>query len=98
MKGFSRNLQILGVVQYPSVFTKPEMRYAMSVLSRHRTKWGKRHFLILLKSLEYGFHTRSREIIYLGFLAKEELNVLIAYAIGGGEGGWEGREKGLGLG
>jgi hypothetical protein len=71
---------LLGVVQYPSAFTKPEMRYAMSVLSRHRAKWGKRHFLILLKSLEYGFHTRSRGIIYLGFLAKEELNVLIAYA------------------
>jgi hypothetical protein len=29
---------LLGVVQYPSAFTKPEMRYAMSVLSRHRTK------------------------------------------------------------
>jgi hypothetical protein len=71
---------LLGVVQYPSAFTKPEMRYAMSVLSRHRTKWGKRHFIILLKSLEYGYHTRSRGIIYLGFLAKEDLNVLIAYA------------------
>jgi hypothetical protein len=71
---------LLGVVQYPSAFTKPEMRYAMSVLSRHRTKWGKRHFMILLKSLEYGFYTRRRGIIYLGFLAKEELNVLIAYA------------------
>jgi hypothetical protein len=33
---------LLGVVQYPSAFTKPEMRYAMSVLSRHRTRWGKR--------------------------------------------------------
>jgi hypothetical protein len=71
---------LLGVIQYPSAFTKPEMRYAMSVLSRHRTKWGKRHFIILLKCLEYGFHTRSRGIIYLGFLAKEELNVLVAYA------------------
>jgi hypothetical protein len=71
---------LLGVVQYPSAFTKPEMRYAMSVLSRHRTKWGKRHFMILLKSLEYGFHTRSKGIIYLGFLPKEELNVLVAYA------------------
>jgi hypothetical protein len=39
---------LLGVVQYPSTFSKPEMRYAMSVLSRHRTRWGKRHFLILL--------------------------------------------------
>jgi hypothetical protein len=55
---------LLGVIQYPSAFTKPEMRYAMSVLSRHRTKWGKRHFLILLKSLEYGYSTRGRGIIY----------------------------------
>ena len=71
---------LLGVVQYPSAFTKPEMRYAMSVLSRHRTKWGKRHFIILLKSLEYGFCTRKRGIIYLGFLDKEDLNILVAYA------------------
>jgi hypothetical protein len=71
---------LLGVVQYPSAFTKPEMRYSMSVLSRHRTKWGKRHFLILLKSLEYGFSTRGRGIIYLGGLNKEDLNVLVAYA------------------
>ncbi len=40
---------LLEVVQYTSVFTKPEMRYAMSVLSRHRTKWGRKHFVILLK-------------------------------------------------
>ena len=71
---------LLGVIQYPSAFTKPEMRYAMSVLSRHRTKWSKRHFLILLKSLEYGYHTRSKGIIYLGFLKEDELNVLVAYA------------------
>ena len=43
---------VLGVVQYPSNFTKLEMRYSMSVLSRHRTKWGIRHFKILLKALE----------------------------------------------
>ncbi len=44
---------LLGVVQYPSAFTKPEMRYAMSILSRHRTKWGKKHFgILLLKCLE----------------------------------------------
>jgi hypothetical protein len=30
--------------------------------------------------LEYGFHTRNKGIIYLGFLEKEELNVLVAYA------------------
>jgi hypothetical protein len=71
---------LLGVVQYPSAFTKPEMRYAMSVLSRHRTKWGKRHFVVLLKSLEYGYSTRLKGIIYLGFLESRELNLLIAYA------------------
>jgi hypothetical protein len=71
---------LLGVVQYPSAFTKPEMRYAMSVLSRHRTKWGRRHFVALLKSLEYGYSTRKQGIIYLGFLESRELNLLIAYA------------------
>jgi hypothetical protein len=71
---------LLGVVQYPSSFTKPEMRYAMSVLSRHRTRWGKKHFVILLKSLEYGYDTRDKGIIYLGFLEKKDLNILVAYA------------------
>jgi hypothetical protein len=71
---------LLGVVQYPSAFTKPEMRYAMSVLSRHRTKWGKRHFDILIKSLEYGYHSRRKGIIYSGNLREEDLNVLTAFA------------------
>jgi hypothetical protein len=71
---------LLGVVQYPSSFTKPEMRFAMSVLSRHRTKWGKKHFVALLKSLEYGYCTRTKGIIYTGSLSKEDLNILIAYA------------------
>ena len=71
---------LLGVVQYPSAFTKPEMRYCMSVLSRHRTKWGKRHFVILLKTLEYGFSTKDRGITYLGCLSNEDLNKLVAYA------------------
>jgi hypothetical protein len=71
---------LLGVVQYPSAFSKPEMRYAMSVLSRHRTKWGKKHFEILLKSLEYGYSTRNKGIIYSGSLEEKDLNVLIAYA------------------
>ncbi len=71
---------LLGVVQYPSAFTKPEMRYAMSVLSRHRTRWGKIHFVILLKSLEYGYYTRERGIIYLGCLDQSNLNILLAYA------------------
>jgi hypothetical protein len=71
---------LLGVIQYPSAFTKPEMRYAMSVLSRHRTKWGKKHFIALIKSLEYGYSTRGKGIIYLGCLDPKELNILVAYA------------------
>jgi hypothetical protein len=71
---------LLGVVQYPSAFTKPEMRYAMSVLSRHRTRWGRKHFVILLKCLEYGYSTRDKGIIYLGFLDEKDLNHLVAYA------------------
>ena len=71
---------MLGVIQYPSAFTKPEMRYAMSVLSRHRTKWGKKHFLVLIKSLEYGFHSRKQGILYSGNLGSEHLNILKAFA------------------
>jgi hypothetical protein len=33
-------------VQYPSNYTKLEMKYAMSILSRHRTKWGLNHFRV----------------------------------------------------
>ncbi len=50
---------LLGVVQYPSNYTKLEMKYAMSILSRHRTKWGLNHFKILIKALEYGWSTRK---------------------------------------
>ncbi len=50
---------LLGVVQYPSNFTKVEMKYAMSVLSRSRAKWGVAHFRVLLKALEYGYTTRK---------------------------------------
>ncbi len=44
---------LLGVCQYPSAYTRLEMRYAMSILSRFRTKWGKKHFEVLVKTLEY---------------------------------------------
>jgi hypothetical protein len=71
---------VLGVVQYPSNFTKMEMRYAMSVLSRHRTKWGVVHFKVLLKSLEYGWSTRAMGVKYKSNLDPKDRNVLIAYA------------------
>jgi hypothetical protein len=55
---------LLGMVQYPSNYTKLEMKYAMSILSRHRTKWGVNHFRILMKSLEYGWSARKMGICW----------------------------------
>ena len=71
---------VLGVVQYPSNYTKLEMKYAMSILSRHRTKWGLNHFRILLKSLEYGWSTRKMGLKYNGNAEAKERNLLMAYA------------------
>lgn len=36
--------------------------------------------MVLLKSLEYGYSTKDKGIIYLGFLSEKELNRLVAYA------------------
>jgi hypothetical protein len=71
---------LLGVCQYPSAYTRLEMRYAMSVLSRWRTKWGKAHFAILVKCLEYGYETRKMGLKYGGVLTKEKTNILEGYA------------------
>jgi hypothetical protein len=71
---------LLGVIQYPSSFTKLEMRYAMSVLSRHRTKLGLEHFKILIKALEYGFSTKHLGLKYNGNLPDDEKNVLVGFA------------------
>jgi hypothetical protein len=71
---------ILGVVQYPSNYTKLEMKYAMSVLSRHRTKWGINHFKVLLKALEYGWSTRKLGLKYSGRNESKDKNVLTGYA------------------
>jgi hypothetical protein len=71
---------VLGVVQYPSNYTKLEMKYAMSVLSRHRTKWGINHLKILMKSLEYGWSTRKMGLKYSGHESDSEKNILKAYA------------------
>jgi hypothetical protein len=74
---------LLGVCQYPSAFTRLEMRFAMSVLSRHRTKWGINHFMILIKALEYGFTTRKMGLRYNANIPKEEANVLSGYGDSG---------------
>jgi hypothetical protein len=70
---------LLGVCQYPSAYTRLEMRYAMSILSRFRTKWGRKHFEILVKTLEYGYATRTMGL-NCGNLAYEKTNVLEGYA------------------
>ncbi len=72
----------LGVCQYPSAYsyTRLEMRYAMSVLSRWRTKWGKVHFGILVKALEYGYETRKMGLRYGGALDEDKINVVVGYA------------------
>ncbi len=57
---------LLGICQYPSAYTCLEMRYAMSILSRFRTKWGKKHFETLIKTLEYGYATRMMGLKYDG--------------------------------
>ena len=71
---------LLGVCQYPSAYTRLEMRYAMSVLSRWRTKWGKVHFAILVKVLEYGYETRRMGLRYGGNIDTNKVNVIEGYA------------------
>ena len=59
------------------------MRYAMFVLSRHRTKWGENHFKILVKALEYGYSTRKMGLKYSANLPTKEANVFTVYADSG---------------
>jgi hypothetical protein len=71
---------LLGVCQYPSSFTRLEMRYAMSVLSRHRMKWGISHFQILIKALEYGFSTKEMGLKYSCGKDKMNWNKITGFA------------------
>ncbi len=72
---------LLGVVQYPSCYTKLEMKYSMSILSRWRTKWGPVHFRVLLKAFEYGYATRNQGLRYNGNQGgKVEVNQLEGFA------------------
>ena len=71
---------LLGVCQYPSSFTRLETRYAMSVLSRHRTKWGVEHFRILIKALEYGYSTRQMGLRFTRSKDRKKWNKLIGFA------------------
>jgi hypothetical protein len=72
---------LLGVVQYPSCYTKVEMKYSISVLSRWRTKWGPNHFKVLFKALEYGYATRKRGLKYNENKGgKTEVNMMEGFA------------------
>jgi hypothetical protein len=75
--------QLLGVIQYPAAFTKLEMRYAVSTLSRHRGRWGKSHFAAALKALEYGYTTRVTGVKFSKPKDKGKTNVLVGYADSG---------------
>ena len=72
--------QILGQIQFPSVYTKLEMRFAISMISRQRSKWSKKSFKILVKMLEYGFATRNIGLMYSCGLDTHGVNKLYAYA------------------
>ncbi len=52
----------------------------MSLLSRFKTKWGRKHFEVLLKALEYGYSTRKMGLKYDGNMAKDKANVLEGFA------------------
>ena len=52
----------------------------MSVLSRHRTKWGIVHFRILIKALEYGYSTREMGLKYSCSKDKRNWNKLVGFA------------------
>jgi hypothetical protein len=59
------------------------MRYAVSICGKHRPKWGKRQFKVLLKVFEYGYTTRHLGIIYSNGLDRHGDNVLYCYVDSG---------------
>jgi hypothetical protein len=75
--------ELCGVISYAAGCVKLEMRYAISVCGKHRGKWGRRQFKILLKCFEYGFTTRDTGLIYSKGLDEHGLNVMYCYADSG---------------
>ena len=72
--------QLLGQIQFPTVYTKMEMRFAISLISRQRSRWSRRSFKILVKALEYGYTTRHIGLLYSCGLDLHGVNKLYAYA------------------
>ena len=56
--------ELLGICSYPASCVKLEMRYALSICGKHRSKWGVKQFNVLKKAFEYGYTTRHIGIIY----------------------------------
>ncbi len=75
--------EVCGVLSYAAGCVKLEIRYAISICGRHRGKWGRRQFKILLKTFEYGYTTRHTGLIYSKGLDKHGLNVMYCYADSG---------------
>ena len=71
--------QIVGVLQYAAAYTKPEMKYVMSILSQFNGGWSTQHFAVALRALEYGYTSRHRGIIYSG---RDPRGVNLLYAYG----------------
>ena len=51
--------ELCGVCSYPAACCKLELRYAISVCGRHRSKWGKKQFDVLKRVFEYGLATKD---------------------------------------
>jgi hypothetical protein len=75
--------ELLGIVSYPASCVKLEMRYAISICGKHRTKWGVKQFNVLKKVFEYGYTTRHLGIIYSRGLDEHGDNVTYCFADSG---------------
>jgi hypothetical protein len=72
--------ELMGVLNFPTAFTKIELKYAISTLSQHLKGWGSIHFEMALRSLEYGYTTRTRGLIYSRGRDKFGINVTYGYS------------------
>jgi hypothetical protein len=75
--------ELCGVLSYAAGCTKLEMRYSVSICGKHRGKWGRKQFGIMLKVFEYGFTTREIGLIYSKGLDKHGVNNMYCFADSG---------------
>ena len=68
------------VCSYPAACCKLELRYAISVYGRHRSKWGRKQFEVLNRVFEYGLTTKDVGIIYSKGLDTHGANVIYCCA------------------